>query len=289
MSTVKEEAKTALANQEKTLADNVLNKVNMFAKTGALKLPENYSAANALKFAWLMLSQTVDKDKRPVLQTCSKESVANAFLEMCIQGLNPMKKQCYFIAYGGKLEMQRSYQGFIAVAKRVGNVKSVHANVIYEGDVFEYEVNPNTGRKHVTKHEQKIENIDLNKIRGAYAIAVFEDGTTSMEAMNLIQIKKAWMQGKGGGNTGAHQNFTDEMCRKTVTNRLCKTIINNSDDASLFKNEDEQQQVQTVDATVVEEISENANVTEISIEEAPEETTTNEPASNTTETNGAPF
>lgn len=137
MSTVKEEAKTALANQEKTLADNVLNKVNMFAKTGALKLPENYSAANALKFAWLMLSQTVDKDKRPVLQTCSKESVANAFLEMCIQGLNPMKKQCYFIAYGGKLEMQRSYQGSIAVAKRVGNVKSVHANVIYEGDVFE--------------------------------------------------------------------------------------------------------------------------------------------------------
>lgn len=272
MTAIKEEAKPNLANQEKTLADNVLNRVNMFAKSGALKLPENYSAANALKFAWLMLTQTVDKDKKPVLQTCSKESVANALLEMCIQGLNPMKKQCYFIAYGGKLEMQRSYQGSIAVAKQVGGIKSVHANVIFEGDVFEYEVNPNTGRKHVTKHEQKIENIDLNKIRGAYAVAVFADGSTNMEAMNILQIKKAWAQGKGGGNTGAHLNFTDEMCRKTVINRLCKTIINNSDDSSLFKSEEENQPEITVDATVIEEIKENANATEISIDDAPEET-----------------
>lgn len=250
---------------EKTLADNVLNRIKIFTQTGALKLPENYSAPNSLKLAWLMLQQTVNKAKVPVLDVCKKESIANALLEMCIQGLNPMKKQCYFVAYGDKLTMQRSYQGSIAVAKRVSTTQSVHAQVIYTNDVFEYTVDTGSGRKTVTKHEQKMENIDLNKIRGAYAIAVFEDGTSNMEVMNILQIKKAWAQGFGGGNTDAHQNFTDEMCKKTVINRLCKGIINDSDDSALFKNSDQDGETETVEATVIEEIKENANLTELDI------------------------
>ena len=256
--------------EEKTLADSVLARVNVFAKSGSLNLPSNYSPANALKFAWLMLSQTVDKDKNPVLQSCKKESIANALLEMCIQGLNPMKKQCYFIAYGGKLEMQRSYQGSIAVAKRVAPVVSVNAQVIYENDVFEYGVDNSTGTKKVIKHEQKMENIDLNKIKGAYAIALFSDGTSNMEVMNILQIKKAWMQGKGGGNTGAHQNFTDEMCKKTIINRVCKGIINNSDDGALFTGDEPEYIPNDTEAVVIEEIKENANLSELQIEASEE-------------------
>lgn len=256
--------------EEKTLADNILNRVNQFAKAGALNLPKEYSPANALKLAWLQLSQTVDKEKRPVLEVCNKESIASALLEMCIQGLNPMKKQCYFIAYGGKLEMQRSYQGSIAVAKRVSPLVSVHAQVIYNDDVFEYSVDINNGTKKVIKHDQKMENIDLNKIKGAYAIALFADGTTDMEVMNILQIKKAWLQGKGGGNTGAHQNFTDEMCKKTVINRICKGIINNSDDSALFNGDEPEINIDNKEVTVIEEINSNANITELKLEASPE-------------------
>ena len=95
-----------------------------------------------------------------------------------------------------------------------------------------------------------------------------------MEVMTLLQIKTAWKQGYGGGNTKAHQNFTDEMCKKTVIGRLCKSIINNSDDSALF-NEGEVEFTQDTTAVVIDEIKDNANLTEISLEEtdnAPSET-----------------
>jgi recombination protein RecT len=265
----KPEAKpTNLAVTEKTVADSVLARVAEFTKAGVLKMPENYSAGNALKFAWLILSQAKDKDGNPVLNVATKESVANALLEMVIQGLNPMKKQCYFIAYGKALTMMRSYQGSIAVAKRVAPVKSVKANVVYKKDVFEYAVDSNSGVKVVTKHEQLMENIDINEIRGAYAVVNYTDGSSELEIMNILQIKKAWAQGSGGGNTKAHQNFTDEMCLKTVINRACKKVINNSDDSALFTDEDKHDlPTDTVEATVVSEIKESANLTEIGLEE----------------------
>ena len=91
--------------------------------------------------------------------------------------------------------------------------------------------------------------------------------------MSIVQIKKAWMQGKGGGNTGAHQNFTDEMCRKTVIGRVCKGIINNSDDSALFNGEEPETFIDNKEATVVEEINTNANITELKLEAAVEQPT----------------
>lgn len=276
-----EEKKTNLATQEKTIADSVLARVGEFTRAGAIKLPDNYSAGNALKFAWLILSQAKDKDGKPVLSVCNKESVANSLLEMVIQGLNPMKKQCYFVAFGGVLTMMRSYQGSISVAKRVAPVVSVKANVVYKKDVFEYSVDGNTGVKKVTKHVQLMENVDLNEIRGAYAVVNFSDGSSDLEIMNILQIKKAWAQGAGGGNTKAHQNFPDEMAMKTVINRACKKIINNSDDSALFTNEERTDIPDTVEATVIEEIKDKGNTEEIGLEEVPN---SNGPSEEVTET-----
>ena len=89
--------------QEKNITDNVLGRVKELEATGNIMLPKNYNPGNALKSAFLILSETVDKDKKPVLQSCSQVSICNALLDMCLQGLSPVKKQCYFIAYGGNL------------------------------------------------------------------------------------------------------------------------------------------------------------------------------------------
>jgi recombination protein RecT len=155
---------------------------------------------------------------------------------MVLQGLSVHKKQGYFLVYGNQLSFQRSYFGTVALAKRTGEIKKEPvANVIYEGDVFVYTIDPATGLKSIVKHEQKIENINSAKIKAAYCIAQHSDGTTSLEIMTLDQIKKAWAQGATKGNSPAHQNFTDEMCKKTVIGRACKMIINSSDDAWLYE------------------------------------------------------
>lgn len=235
---------------------SVLTKVDQFTKEGGLKLPDSYSAENALRSAFLILQETVDMAKRPALEVCSKESIANALLDTVLQGLSPSKKQCYYIVYGNKLVMQRSYMGTMAVGKRVANIKEIVAIAIYEGDVFEYGFDFKTGRKNIVKHEQKFENINPQKVKGAYAIAVFNDETTDAEVMNMIQIRSAWAMGKAKGTSPAHINFPDEMAKKTVVSRLLKTKIGSSDDSDLFE---EIEITDTTAAYVENEVKEKAN------------------------------
>lgn len=259
--------KTQVSVQEKNITDNVLARIKDLQGTGDIALPKNYNCANALKSAFLILSETVDRDKQPVLQSCSKESICNALLDMCIQGLSPAKKQCYFIPYGGKLQLSKSYLGNIAATKRLKGVKNIFANCIFEGDEFEYKLDLDTGLKKITKHEQSFENIDTNKIKGAYAVIVIEDGDNYVEVMNINQIKNSWNQGAAKGNSGAHKNFTDEMAKKTVINRACKHFVSTSDDSDLlisaFERTNEEYDpadiIETTHNDVKEEIKENAN------------------------------
>ncbi|NCX33612.1 MAG: recombinase RecT, partial [Actinobacteria bacterium] len=71
----------------------------------------------------------------------------------------------------------------------------INDGIIYEGDVFEYGIDTKTGRKYIIKHEQKFENISEEKIKGAYAIVLFADGTTDVDIMTIAQIRKSWEQG----------------------------------------------------------------------------------------------
>ena len=278
---IKTETK-AVTTQEKTITDEVMLKVREMEKMGDLQLPQGYSYSNALKSAWLILQETVDRDKKPVLQSCSKASITYALLDLVIQGLSPAKKQCYFIPYGGKLTLSRSYMGTVAVTKRLKGVKNVIANCIYEGDEFAYQLDLDTGEKKITKHEQSFENIDNTKILGAYAIVVTEEGIPNhVEVMNINQIKKSWNQGAAKGNSGAHTNFTDQMCCKTVINRCCKMFINTSDDSDILieamnrseeKEYDEKDIVANVVYEVKGEVEQKGNKKSIDIEPEPQKT-----------------
>lgn len=227
-----------------------------------LSFPENYSVSNALNSAYLILQETLDNKKEPVLKSCSKQSIASSLIDMTVQGLNPMKKQCYFVAYGGKLTLMRSYQGTMAVAKRVG-AKRIVAEVIYEGDVFEYHIED--GIKVIDKHTQDFKNIDNSKVIGAYAIITLEDYTYT-EIMPITQIEKAWSKGYGyKKGQGVHGDFTDQMAKKTVTARACKNIINSSDDANLqdaYENTSENENADIAVESMQHDIEENANTEE---------------------------
>ena len=114
-----------------TITDEVLNKVKKFENDGQLVLPQNYSASNALKSAYLILQETTKRnDTRSVLETCTKGSIATALLDMVLQGLNPSKKQCYFIPYGNKLTLSKSYLGTVAAARCIPGIEDVKAKII---------------------------------------------------------------------------------------------------------------------------------------------------------------
>ena len=249
-----------LAHAQKNITDDVNNSLSRLKDEG-LVLPSNYNASNALKSAFFKLQELKDKDGRPALESCSRESIANSLLDMVVQGLSPAKTQCYFIPYGKQLQLNRSYFGTQAVLKRLTNVKDIWANVIFEGDVFDYEIDG--GREKLIKHETKFENRD-KPIIGAYAVVKTIDDIELLTIMTRKEIETSWSQAK----TKAVQNkFPQEMAKRTVINRAAKNFINTSDDSDLLvqainnstENEYDHERVDVTPDEVNKEISENAN------------------------------
>lgn len=215
---------TDLQKKQQLISDSVLERVTIMEQDGSLCLPKGYHAGNALKLAWLYLQTVEDKNHKPALQVCTRDSIANCLLEMCVKGLNVAKKQCYFIVTGNQLSFWEDYRGRLMRAKRDTPVAEVYAQVVYDGDNFVFEIDE-LGQYQLVKHETALGNIDITKIVGAYAIVVKHDGSKHMELMTMAQIRKSWMQGAAKGNSGAHNNFTDEMCKKTVISRACKIAL----------------------------------------------------------------
>lgn len=282
----KKDEKTSIQKFE-NISEQVLSRIEQFQKDGSMILPKNYSVENHMKSAWLALQEVEDKEHHKALQICTKESIANSLLDMVLQGLSVSKKQGYFIVYGNKLIFQRSYFGTIALAKRAGGMVSEPvANVIYDGDDFQYEIDPKTAKVSIIKHSQKLENIDNSKIKGAYALVTLADGTTQVTIMSMQQIRAAWGQGATKGNSPAHKNFAEEMAKKTVIGRACKAIINSSDDAWLYDGKEDDvdsdkasiqrdaaqhSDVQIIDTTAVEfdDVSETSSSTDASQTQEP--------------------
>lgn len=278
--------KNEVAEQGKKNAELVVNNafidglsMQLQEKTKyGLSFPADYNPTNALMGAYLIMKETTDKNGKCILESCSQASIANSLMDMATLGLNASKKQGYFIAYGGKCQFQKSYFGNITLARRNG-LKTINAEIIYDGDTFKYHIE--NGMKVIDVHEQDFMNIDNDKILGAYAVAVMDDGRKVVEVMNINQLKKAWNQRMGGLKEDAsstHMKFKDQMAKKTVINRLCKLIGNTSTDGNISEISDRLDEVADVDMIaedVAYEIENNANQIEFEdvVEPQDEQTT----------------
>ncbi|EOL45777.1 recombinase RecT [Enterococcus caccae] len=251
-----------MANQtpallQKDITDQVTHKVAAMQKEG-LALPPSYSPANALKSAFFAMTNAPGGS---LLEKCSKESIANALLDMTIQGLSPAKTQCYFVPYGQTLKLTRSYFGTMAVVKRLSGVKNIWANVIYKGDEFEIEIDEH-GHEKLSKHGTSFANRD-NEIIGAYAIIESNEGEQFLTTMTKKEIDKSWSKAK---TKNVQNDFPQEMAKRTVINRAAKAFINTSDDSDLLieainnSTANEYPDADEIkEAEIIEEIDEKAN------------------------------
>lgn len=254
-----------LALVKRDTVNVVADRVRKFQESGELHFPANYSPENAMKAAWLVIQETKDRENKPALEVCTRDSIANALLNMVVQGLNPVKKQCYFIVYGKQLALQRSYFGAMHIAKTVDpNIEDIVPEVVYEGQNFRYA--KKRGRTYVVQHDMQLGD-DSRPVVAAYCQVLYRDGTENTTIMSMDEIKKAWAMSKtnpidSNGNvkpTSTHGQFTAEMAKKTVVNRACKTIINSSGDDSLLISAYHQTMADVAEAEAHDEIAANAN------------------------------
>lgn len=224
--TVEGEHKISLRSQEGlvTVAQTYLK------KNGDVILPPNYDVNDAVKALYLATLQTKDKQGRPALEVCTRESIEQAVQNYVSKGLNVAKKQCYPIVYGNTLTLSESYFGKQKQAHSYAGV-TINSNVIYEGEKINIVVRPN-GTK-VIEHTPDFSKFNTDKIVGAYAIAVNDNGDiVDSDIMTIAEIKKSWAKSQSGGTV--HKEFPVEMARKTVIGRLAKRFINTSDDSSKY-------------------------------------------------------
>lgn len=248
--------------------EETLGRIENMQTQGKLVLPANYHVENALRSAWLIIQQVQDLNSKPALEVCTGISIANALFDMVLQGLNPVKKQCYFIVYGNKLTLQKSYFGTIAISKRVAGVTDAVGVPIYEKDAFKYTIDIKSGVKTVTQHDQDFENIDNTKLKGAYAVITYNDGRVEYDIMTMQQIRASWEMGKAKGNSPAHNKFPDQMAAKTVVGRALKIPINSSNDDDLFEIEGEvNPRNKQVEEDIKLEIMQHGNKDEIGFDE----------------------
>ncbi|AXF52133.1 MAG: RecT family protein [Podoviridae sp. ctcf755] len=233
----------------KTPAETVLNRIVSLTNQGRLDLPKNYSAGNALSSAWLIIQDTKDNNGKPALEVCTKESIVNSLLEMAILGLNPVKKQGYFIVYGNKLGWYTSYFGKCSSIKRLKGIENEPiGTVIYEGDEVELGYNE-LGEETILSHKTTWANKLNGKRVGAYA-TVKVNGIQRSAVMTMTEIKESWTKNPSKGNKRDHTDFEGEFMKRTVINRLIKMILQTSNDddllaETLIRNEDEIYEMQS--------------------------------------------
>lgn len=216
---------------EMELSDTVLTKITGMVENSELALPEGYNAGTALRSALLIIKETKDKNGKTALEVCTKASIANALLNMCIQGLDPAKRQCYFIVFGNQLQLFRSYFGTQSALRRaVPSVYKIVADLVHEDDEVEWVTNQ-FGERHVARIvTDPMENVEKPIKYGFCNIYDREGNLLGSTAMTWKDIQKSWSKTRSGGAT--QKDFPEEMAKRTLINRACKHILNSSVDSN---------------------------------------------------------
>ena len=206
---------------KQNVGDMVIARVNSLCEAG-FNMPKDYNYVNAIKMSMLKLQDTKDKNGKSALEVCTPASIQTALFRMCCKGLNAAFNQIYFVVRGNVLCDQDSYFGKVLMVKRIYPEWNPVPVVIREGDVFEYGINPQTGKKYVVKHEQRLENMD-NGFVGGYMYLP----TGELHIMTKKQILTAWSKSSSREQT-THKQFDEKMAQKTLVNSGCNMIINST-------------------------------------------------------------
>lgn len=252
-----------------TVINQAITQYEEMVENKRFDTPAGYSFRNAIQQTRFLLNKPIESGAnkgKTLMQVCSPESILQSVMEMAQKGLNPAKKQCYFIPFGNSCQLITSYQGNIAMAKRNGqDVEDVLAYPVYKDDEFEVKFNAGKGVLEVIKYNPDITKWDKKNLIGAFAVIINEKGEPKYtEYMTIEQIRSAWGMGAAKGNSPAHREFPDQMALKTVKNRAVKSYVNTSDDSDLITDDTI---IANNDREFIEEKEKEANKKELIIED----------------------
>lgn len=177
-------------------------------------LPAHIRPERILKAALIAANKNKD------LLDCSKASVMLALMQAAELGLDPSGTlgSGYLVPFKGQCVFMPGYRGLIDLARRSGQIASIQAHVVFEGDLFEYELGLEPKLRHVPAGTD-----EPKTITHAYMVAILKDGTKQIEVMSRAQLDSIRTRSRAG-NGGPWVTDYAEMCRKTVVRRGMKYL-----------------------------------------------------------------
>lgn len=194
---------------QKTLRDILTG--DQMKKQFALALPKHLSPDRFVRIALTALTKT------PKLQQCTQSSFFACLLDLSQLGLEPDGRKAHLIPYGEQCQLLVDYKGLVELARRSGQVSDIHADVVCEGDFFDYSF----GSEGKLIHKPTLK--ERGKVTAAYSFVKLKDGSVSFEVMSVDEIMAIKKRSKAG-NAGPWITDWNEMAKKTVFRRHSKWL-----------------------------------------------------------------
>jgi recombination protein RecT len=138
--------------------------------------------------------------KNPKVAECSAASLIGAVMQASILGFKPSDSlgQVYFVPYGKSVQFQVGYKGYIDLARRSGQIKTLYAYPVYQNDHFEYELGLEPKLTHRPAQE------DRGEMTFVYAVAHYKDGgynfvVLSRNEVERLRLRNAFQKSKPSG------------------------------------------------------------------------------------------
>jgi len=203
---------------------NALKHIIMSSRSALEKvLPKHMTPEKVVRLAYIAAARI------PRITECTAISVFNSLITSSELGLDftGTLGEGYPIPYWNKktqkyeLQYLPGYRGYIKLARNSGQVSTIAAHVVYEGEHFEIEY----GLEDKLVHKPDLHPADPKNrvVFGAYAVVRFKDGSHDFEFMPLHELE-AIRDRSQARNSGPWVTDTTEMYRKTVIRRLAKRL-----------------------------------------------------------------
>jgi len=181
-------------------------------------------AGRAMSAERLIKMFAMAASRNPDLLKCTPISVLDAMTKCAELNLMPgTLGSVYLIPFFNRKTNQfecqfiLGYRGMMTLARRSGEISTITAEVVHNGDEFEFEHGLDSKFRHKPKAPAGA------SVTHVWAMAKFKDGAHQLVVMLKNEVEQIRERSRAG-NFGPWKTDYEEMAKKTVLRRLCKYL-----------------------------------------------------------------
>lgn len=228
---------TAIAKVDRCMT-TVREMLGQNQKALAAALPKHLTPERMARVALNSLRRT------PALWDCDPASIVKAILEAAQLGLevDGVLGHAYLVPYKSECQLLPGYRGRIELCRRSGQISTIYAEVVHEGDDFDFGL----GDDPFIRHKPNLLDAERENrpVTYVYAVCKLRDGGTQRAVMSTAQIEAHRKRFSQSGGKSSFSPWSDPinwrwMARKTVLIQLCKLLPVSVEAQRLFQAEEQ--------------------------------------------------